>query len=189
MKDDKAHKIDELFRDLHGTFDTEEPSEGHLDRFMAKLESTSSGTPRTKDKKNRWWPLSIAASLLLLCTLAYNFLGPTPTVAQQLTQISPEISNTGNHFGSLIKEKIKEMQNENTPATEKMIADTMIQLQKLDHDYKKMEQDLLNGGNSKLILSAMVNNFQTRIDLLNEILEQIEKIKTLKKYQNENIST
>ncbi len=180
--------IDKLFRDLQGTFDTEEPTDGHLQRFMAKLESANSGAPRTKNKKSWWWPLSIAASLLLLCTLAYNYLDLTSTIEQQVTQISPEISNTGNYFGSLIQEKIKEMQNETTPATEKMIADTMIQLQKLDNDYKKMEQDLLNGGNSKLILSAMVNNFQMRIDLLNDILEQIEEVNTLKKYQDENVS-
>lgn len=179
--------IDDLFRDLRGTFDTEEPADAHLERFIAKLESASSGT-RTKNRRKWGWPLSIAASLLLLGTLTFNYIYFTPTIEQQVTQISPEISNTGNYFGSLIQEKIKEMQNESTPATEKMITDTMIQLQKLDNDYKKMEQDLLNGGNSKLILSAMVNNFQMRIDLLNDILEQIEKVKTLKKYQDEHVS-
>ena len=184
----KNDNIDDLFRNLQGNFDTEEPMEGHLKRFMTKLESANSATPRTQNKKSRWWPLSIAASLLLLCALAYNFLAPAPTIEQQVSQISPEISNTGNYFGSIIQEKIKEMQGETTPATEKMIADTMVQLRKLDNDYKKMEQDLLKGGNSKLILSAMVNNFQMRIDLLNDILEQIEEINTLKEYQNENIS-
>ncbi|HLT52044.1 MAG TPA: hypothetical protein VKZ93_08795 [Arenibacter sp.] len=186
----KNDKIDELFRDLHGTFNTEEPAEGHSHRFLAKLESatSSTGTASTKNKKSLGWPLSIAASLLLLCTLAITYLDLAPTTEQQITQISPEISNTGNYFGSLIRERVKEMQNESTPATEKMIADTMIQLRTLDDDYKKMEQDLLNGGNSKLILSAMINNFQMRIDLLNDILERIEEIKTLKKYQDENVS-
>lgn len=187
MKDDKAHKIDELFRNLHGTFDTEEPEDGHLLRFMAKLESTGNA-PRTKNGRGRWWPLSIAASLLLLCTLTYNYLDLSPTMEQRLIQISPEISNTGNYFGGLIEEKVREMQKKNSPATEKIISDAMAQLGTLDKDYKKMEQDLLNGGNSKLILSAMINNFQMRLDLLNNILEQIEEVKTLKEYQNENVT-
>ena len=75
------------------------------------------------------------------------------------------------------------MQSKSTPETQKLIADTLIQLRTLDTDYKKMEQDLLNGGNSKLILSAMITNFQTRIELLNEVLEQIEEIKNFKKLQ------
>lgn len=184
----KNDHIEDLFRDLQGNFDTEEPADGHLHRFMAKLEAVQNGAPRSKNKRNWWRPLSIAAGLLLLCTLGYYYLGTVPTVEQQVTQISPEISNTGNYFGSLIDEKIKEVQRESTPATEKMIADAMVQLGTLDNAYKKMEQDLLNGGNSKLILRAMVNNFQMRIDLLNYILEQMEAIKTLKKYQNENIT-
>jgi len=35
----------------------------------------------------------------------------------------------------------------------------------------------------------MITNFQTRIDLNNEVLEQIEEIKILKNYKNENITT
>tara|TARA_R110002111_G_scaffold103089_4_gene159705 strand:- start:1010 stop:1342 length:333 start_codon:yes stop_codon:yes gene_type:complete len=109
-------------------------------------------------------------------------------VQQQVSKISPEITNTEFYFASVIEDQIKKMQNESTPETQKLIADTMIQLRNLDSDYKKMERDLLDGGNSKLILSAMITNFQTRIDLLNEVLEQIEEIKNLKKYKNENIT-
>ena len=64
----------------------------------------------------------------------------------------------------------------------------MIQLNKLEINYKKLEQDLLNGGNSKLILSAMITNFQTRIDLLQEVMDKIENIKTFKNYDDENIT-
>ena len=53
-------------------------------------------------------------------------------------------------------------------------------------NYKVLEQDLLNGGNSKLILSAMITNFQTRIDLLQDVLDQVENIKNLKNYNDEN---
>ena len=80
------------------------------------------------------------------------------------------------------------MQGESTPETQQLIADTMTQLRTLDSDYNKMVQDLLDGGNSKLILSAMITNFQTRIDLLNEVLEQIEEIKNIKNYGNEHIT-
>jgi galactokinase/mevalonate kinase-like predicted kinase len=109
-------------------------------------------------------------------------------VQQQVSKISPEITNTEYYFASVIEDQVKKMQKESTPETQKLIADTMIQLRNLDSDYKKMEQDLLDGGNSKLILSAMITNFQTRIDLLNEVLEQIEEIKNFKNYENENIT-
>jgi hypothetical protein len=109
-------------------------------------------------------------------------------VQQQVSEISPEITNTEFYFTSVIEDQVKKMQTESTPETQKLIADTMIQLRNLDKDYRKMEQDLLNGGNSKLILSAMITNFQTRLDLLNEVMEQIENIKNFKNYKNENIT-
>lgn len=181
--------IDNLFRNLKGSFDVEEPIKGHRQRFLAKLESLPASETSSK-KTGIWWKsLSIAATLILLCTIGLNFFNPTPSLQQQVSKISPEITNTEYYFASLIEEQVKNMQSKSTPETQKLIADTLIQLRTLDTDYKKMEQDLLNGGNSKLILSAMITNFQTRIALLNEVLEQIEEIKILKNYKDENITT
>ena len=56
----------------------------------------------------------------------------------------------------------------------------------MEKDYKELERNLIQGGNSKLILSAMITNFQTRINLLNAVLNQIETIKILKNNGNEN---
>jgi predicted nucleic acid-binding Zn-ribbon protein len=107
---------------------------------------------------------------------------------EQLAKISPEASQTQFYFANLIEEQIKELENESTPETKILVDDTMAQLTKLEINYKKLEQDLINGGNSKLILSAMITNFQTRIDLLQEVMDKIENIKTFKNYDDENIT-
>ncbi|NNL01131.1 MAG: hypothetical protein HKP39_02520, partial [Eudoraea sp.] len=101
---------------------------------------------------------------------------------------SPEVSQTQFYFANLIEGQINDMVNESTPETKKLVDDTLIQLNKLEINYKKLEQDLINGGNSKLILSAMITNFQTRIDLLQEVMDKIENIKTFKNYNDENIT-
>ena len=113
----------------------------------------------------------------------------SPTIEQQVAEISPEVSQTQFYFASLIEEQVRQLENESTPETQKIIDDTMIQLNKLDTNYKVLEQDLLNGGNSKLILSAMITNFQTRIDLLRDVINQIETIKNLKNYNDENFNS
>ena len=64
----------------------------------------------------------------------------------------------------------------------------MVQLKKLKNNYGLLEKDLINGGNSKLILSAMITNFQTRIDLLQDVLDKIETIKNLKNYDDAKIT-
>ena len=183
MKKDNIHQ---LFDKLQGTFDTEEPAGGHQQRFLEKLQA-SQGIVSIQKKKNTWWrPLSIAASAVILLAIGLSMFNTSPTIEQQVAEISPEVSQTQFYFASLIEEQVRQLESESTPETEKIIDDTMVQLKKLDTNYKVLEQDLLNGGNSKLILSAMITNFQTRIDLLQEVLDQVENIKNLKNYNDEN---
>jgi len=186
MKEDR--KIEEMFKTLKGSFDTEEPEAGHEQRFLEKLSKTN-GVIRLTPKKHSWWrPLSIAASIMLLFAVGTSLYTNQPSMDDQLAKISPEASQTQFYFASLIEDQIKEMENESTPETKILVDDAMIQLNKLEINYKKLEQDLLNGGNSKLILSAMITNFQTRIDLLQEVMDKIENIKTFKNYDDENIT-
>jgi hypothetical protein len=186
MKEDR--NIEEMFKNLQGSFDTEEPEGGHEQRFLEKL-SNANGVVRLTPKTNSWWrPLSIAASIMLIFAVGASLYTNQPSIDEQLAEISPEASQTQFYFASLIEEQIKELENESTPETKKLVDDAMLQLNKLEINYKKLEQDLLNGGNSKLILSAMITNFSTRIDLLQEVMDKIENIKTFKNYDDENIT-
>ncbi|MFS4448070.1 hypothetical protein [Maribacter sp. 2307UL18-2] len=178
--------IEQLFDKLQGTFDIGEPKEGHQQRFLEKLQA-SQGVVSIERKKKSWWrPLSIAASIVLLVGVGIGFFNSAPTRDEQVAEISPEVSQTQFYFASLIEEQVRELEEMGTPETQKIIDDTTIQLRRLETNYSTLEQDLINGGNSKLILSAMITNFQTRIDLLEDVLDQIETIKTLKNQNDAN---
>jgi len=184
----KQDNIDQLFDNLKGTFDTEEPRSNHEQRFLEKLQN-SKGTIVIQKKKHTWLrPLSIAASIVILLGVSFSMFNSSGSIDEQVAEISPEVSQTQFHFASLIEEQVKQLQGARTPETKKIIDDTMVQLSKLDTNYKRLEQDLLDGGNSKLLLSAMITNFQTRIDLLQDVLDQVENIKNLKNYNDENFT-
>ncbi len=182
----EKESLENLFEKLRGTFDTEEPTPGHQDRFLEKL-NASKGIVGINSKRISWRkPLSIAASVVILVAIGIGTFKPQPTLDQQVASISPEVSNSQIYFAGLIEEQVKQLESESTPETKQIIDDTMGQLKKLENNYRQLEQDLLSGGNSKLILSAMINNFQTRINLLQDVLENIENIKKLKNYSDEN---
>ena len=124
--------------------------------------------------------------MAILLTLGIGFFSQPQSVEEKVAEISPEVANTQFYFASLIEEQVKELESKSTPETQQIISDTMSQLNNLEADYKNLESDLLNGGNSKLILSAMITNFQTRIDLLQEVMNKIESIKTLNEFNDEN---
>ncbi len=181
-------KIDELFEGLRGTFDTEEPAEGHQDRFLDKLSASQGVVSLLHTKRNWWKPLSIAASIVLLIGLGIGFLNTPTTVEDKVAEISPEASQTHFYFANLIEEQVRELEKQDSPETRKIIEDTMMQLQKLEQDYNRLEEDLLNGGDSRLVLSAMITNFQTRIDLLEEVMNQVDIIKNIKSNNDENFT-
>lgn len=178
--------LENLFDKILGTFDIEEPQEGHQQRFLEKLQA-SQGVVSIERKKKSWWKtLSIAASVAILCAVGIGFFNSAPSRDEQVAKISPEVSQSQFYFANLIEEQVLELENESTPETQKIIDDTLVQLHRLETNYIKLEQDLLNGGNSKLLLSAMITNFQTRIDLLEDVLNQISTIKILKNQNDAN---
>ena len=182
----QEENLDELFKELQGSFDTEMPPAGHKERFLEKLKPTE-GVVRLERRKTSWWkPFSIAASIALLCAFGIGFFNAQPSIEEQVAEISPEVSESQLYFASLIEQQVQQLESKSTPETKKMIDDTMLLLKKLETDYTTLEQDLLNGGNSKLILSAMITNFQTRIDLLQDVMNKIDNINNLNSFDDEN---
>lgn len=180
--------LDSLFERLQGEFDVAEPQSGHQERFLEKL-NQNQDTIALNKKKTPWWKtLSIAASIALVAILGYQAFGPQPNIKQQVVKIAPEVSETEFYFANLIEQQVEVLKEEKTPDTAQLVDDTLAQLQRLDKDYQSLEQDLVDGGDSKIILSAMITNFQTRIDLLKEVLSQIENIKNLKTQNDESFT-
>ena len=96
-----------------------------------------------------------------------------------LASISPEMKQTQQFYSGLIEQELIALNAEATPETQAIIKDALQQLKKLENRYKRMENDLLESGKDKRVIHAMIQNFQQRIDLLSEVLEQIENIKSL----------
>ncbi|MFK5973572.1 MAG: hypothetical protein QM485_09850 [Flavobacteriaceae bacterium] len=184
----EKENLEKLFEKLQGSFDIKEPKEAHRQRFLMKLEESKTVVTLQKPRSSWWKPLAIAASIAVLFTIGTGLYNSETTIDEQVAKISPEASNSHFYFANLIEEQVKQLENKNIPETKKMVDDTMLQLKKMESDYNTLEKDLLNGGNSKIILGAMITNFQTRIDLLQNVLNQIETVKNLKKYTNENFT-
>ncbi len=178
-------ELDNIFKDLEGGFDIATPHQGHQQRFLQKLNAAKDGVIVIDTKKRNWWmPLSIAASIAVVFTigsLVFN-TNYTPTLAD----VDPEIQQTQSYFANVINQQIEVLNNELSPETKNIITDTLSVLKELENEGNNLEQKLLEGNNSKIIISAMIQNFQTRINLLEEVLTKIEEIKNLKNTQYGN---
>ena len=182
----KNNEFDSLFEDLK--FDIEEPHSGHKERFFKKLD-TRFEAPKEKGKlRSLWGPIiGIAASFILAIFLLGEFVGPNSSVNNSdLASISPEMKQTQEFYTGLIRKELNAINAEKSPETEAIISDALIQMEKLEKNYENLKDDLVKSGKDNRVIYAMIQNFQQRIDLLNNVLSQIENIKTLKNQNHED---
>jgi len=183
----KNRKIDTIFNQLEAQFDVEHPNKGHENRFLDKL-NKQNNTKVIAIKTNYWKPLlSIAASLIILIAIVVPI--QQSHGMKDLASVSPQMANTQDFFTSTINEELDKLNDEKSPETEKLIQDALVQIENLEQQYEDLKKDLNTSGNDKRVIYAMISNFQSRIDLLQNILQEIEYIKQLNINNDENSST
>lgn len=179
MKDN----LDNIFKNLEGTFDVEEPTIGHFNRFEAKLNKLDD---RSSSKKtNLYTFIAIAASIILFFGI---WIGSSfnNNKGMELASISPEMEETQSYFVALIEKELQTIENERNSDTEQLISDGLFQINKLENQYKLLTLELKESTEDKRIIFAMISNFQQRIEVLQSLLNQLDNLKNLKKQHNEN---
>jgi hypothetical protein len=180
--------LEKLFNDLENNFDIENPKSGHEARFLEKLNTQDNKVVKLNSKRNFWKPfIGIAASITLLFSL---FIGNSQSnEPRDLASISPEMEQTQTFFTNAIQEELSKLENETSEEAQAIITDALSRIENLESQYKKLQLDLEESGDDKRVIYAMISNFQNRIDLLQNVLQQIEDVKQLKNLTNGNSST
>lgn len=175
----KIDKIEELFKNLQNDFDLETPEEGHGERFLNKLKHDDNLENAKNIKSLFYKPLLAAAAVIILCFGLFTFLQREPA-ANDLASVSPQLSQTQNFFDTVITSELNKLKIKRSPENEALVADALEQMELLEKNYKRLKLDLNESGNDQRVVYAMINNFQSRIDLLEEVLKSIEALKQLK---------
>jgi arginine decarboxylase-like protein len=175
MKDN----LDKIFEKLKNQFDTEEPTIGHFNRFEAKLNQTKQSNKSFK----LFSYAAVAASIVLLFGV---WLGASfSNTGMELASISSEMEETQSYFLATIENELSTIESERNSDTEQLINDALKQLEKLEIQYNTLTLELKESNEDKRIIYAMISNFQQRIDILQNLLQQIDTVKQLKKQNNE----
>ncbi|MBO6880993.1 hypothetical protein [Winogradskyella sp.] len=181
--------LNDLFDNLKGEFDINEPNDGHENRFLDKLKaSDSASVDSEKTSGFNWKPFLAIAASLVICFSVFATLQSEPE-AMDLASVSPEMSEAQDFFTATIQTELKKLNNERSPLTEQVITDALNRIELLEKEYQNLKTDLNESNNDQRVIYAMISNFQNRIDILNTVLEQIETIKELKTNNDEPKNT
>ena len=181
--------LNDLFENLKEDFNIEEPNLGHQQRFLNKLNNEKETIIKEPGSVRKLWKplIGIAASLALLISV---FIGiQQNSNSSELASVSSEMATTQDFFTNVITSELEKLNSEESPEFQNLIVDALFQIKILEENYEQLKLDLTNSGNDKRVIFAMINNFQNRIDLLQNVVEQIDNLKQQNNTQNENSTT
>ena len=175
--------LEDYFKKNKEKFDFAEPNMGHFERFQNRLE----GDSQKSEKKGGtpWYILAVAASVLLF--FGYwmgNYNQNDPNRGLELAEISPQMEETQNFYVATIQKEVEEIRSMQTPSNQRIIDDAFKQLELLETNYQKLTLELKESNADKRVIYAMITNFQSRLLVLQNLMDQLEEFNELVPQEN-----
>ena len=177
-------------RDLLKDYKSEkvELSANHSSKFENLLQQEIH--PQKQKKKSYKW-LSIAASVVMLISLAVKFY-PTDSIEVDskitpkeitLGNISPEFQTIETYYTNSISLEISQL--ELTDENKEIIDGYLLKIAELTKEYKSLTKELNTKGVNDATIDALIRNLQLRLQLLQRLKKQLKQLKNLNTNQNE----
>jgi len=182
MKDN----LEQFIQDNRQEFDREIPSL----KVWAAIDKELNTDPEEKPvgkTRSMWRYAWIAASVALLLASG-AFIGIQMTGEQSeiasLSDVSTEYAEMEVYYQKQIQEKVALLARYDDQTVTK-------DLEQVDEFMKELQQELKEApkGNEEIIINAMIDNYQTKVNILERVLERIQSSnrKNLKSEENETV--
>lgn len=166
-------RIENFIKNNKAGFDTAEPGDELWFKMAAELNKRDKNKPN-----NRLW-LSIAASFIVVLSIAYMY-SQKGIAVNTLAQVSPAQAKKQVRFSSMIEKKADSLQiyaDENPALYQQFSAD----LEQIQLDYKELNQELLKSPNQVFIIQAMEKNLELQLQVVSQQLEIINQVRQVNK--------
>jgi hypothetical protein len=179
--------IEDIIRNNKDFFEDAEPSTGHLERFNRKLEKRF----QVNTIKRSIVPYLLKAAVVtLLITLSslwtWDHFIRTGSSRMTLGQVSPqykEVENYYVHQVNLMEGEIVNVDLKNNPAQKTML---MKEMKSMDSTYVSLQKELKTNPNDERIINAMIEHYQTKLEVMSYIVNQLKTIRNDNQNKKEN---
>ncbi|WP_423998463.1 hypothetical protein [Maribacter sp. IgM3_T14_3] len=165
----------------------------HEERFLKKLQES---LPEEK-KPTRMW-LKIAASIAVLFSIGFGYLylndnnDNSPVVVESTPDednkseftfgdLSPDLKKVESYYVANINLELAKL--EVSPDTKELIDSFMEQLNNLNLEYKTLNNELKELGPNDQTITALIENLQLRLQLLQKLKRKLTELKLSKNEQ------
>jgi hypothetical protein len=188
MKNSEDMKtLEEIISTNRRLFDESEPADGHFERFSIKLEMRR----RTIAPKRSIVPYLLRAAVVtLLVTLSslwtWDHFIRTDNSGMTLGQVSPqykEVENYYIHQVNLMEGEIVDVDLSNNPEQKSVL---LKEMKNMDSVYVSLQKELKANPNDERIINAMIEHYQTKLEVMTYIVDQLKTIRNNNHNTNEN---
>ena len=176
--------LEKIIQENRSAFDSYEPSEGHFERFEQKLLDLK------KPKKifTIGYMLKAAVvTLLVVLSGLYVYESFRPKMMKDgiaLREVSPEYNEVEIYYTKLVNQKYSEInQFQFLDSTQKSML--MNELDEMDVLYENLKKDLTTNPNDERVINAMIKHYQLKVEVMNQILNQLQQAKNINKQKSE----
>lgn len=164
-----------------------ELSKDHRSKFQERLDRMHS------PKIRNYYFLKIAAALSLIVSIGYFLLNKSTdytihrsdeTSNVDLASVSPEMKQIENYYLTAINYEMASL--EVNPEDKEVLDKYLEKISDLTKAYKQLNTELLEEGINEQTINALITNLQLRLQLLLELKDTINEIKTSKIINNED---
>jgi hypothetical protein len=182
----KKYNIEDLILKNIGELNDNEPNEGHFERFEARLQAMN------KKKKvislRIVWRVAAAAvfAFLLVNQAVIWFSGGTqnqnPVAGNSemtLASVSPEYEEVEFYYTNAINVGLDQWEKYVNQGLISAEEQEMMQyeLDEFEEVYLKLQSDLSLSPNDERVINAMLDYYQTKLSLINMIIEKLKEVK------------
>ena len=177
-------KLEQHIRNNRNSFDSAEPSTEHFNRFRAKLSPAS--LPIYARIPN-WIKVAavlifVAVSSIMVFEQAQQYYAKRQNPMKEI--IPSEYFEAQVYYTSQIKEKYSEIDQLNSldPERNEIL---FTELKEMDKMFQALLKDLQTNPSDERVLSAMINHYQMKLEVMGQIINQLEKANKINStYQN-----
>lgn len=175
-------EIEKLIKENRDFFDDANPMEGHFERFEARLDHEF----KVKRKLNAriiWQIAASVAIIVLVVNQVWMYTSPKETEIQTLGTVSPEYKEAEFYYTNAINNGLtqwNELKSDGTlaPDQDKMLNQEMAEF---DKTYQSLQNELNANPNDERVINAMIELYQTKLNLISMLLDKMKEVKQLKK--------
>ena len=162
-------KLEEVFKKNIDSFNSDEPSDNHFEKFRNKLHRLKN----TRELYSLIYRIAVAFILVIMTTgILYLASSKRPSRSiKTISQISDELYEVEMYYQSQINYSNEMIRNLNfNDKTDRSLV--LSELKELDADYKELQNDLNENPYDDRVVNAIINYYQLKLEFMNTILNQ-----------------